>query len=130
MYTGTVVTARSFAFVLALSLTATPVLGVMCEMDCDQPPATSAECHESTASPGAPTVRGAHHGCDHAHMTGSPALLASASGRDSIINFVAIPVPTLAHASVTDARVAILAIHGPPGLSGRSTSSHNTVLRI
>ena len=130
MYTGTVVMARSFAFVLALMLTATPVLGVVCEMDCDQPPATSSECHESTASPGGPTVRGAQHGCDHDHTTGSPALLASASGRDSIVNFVAIPVPTLAHASVTDARVAILAIHGPPGLSGRSTSSHNTVLRI
>jgi hypothetical protein len=129
MYTGKVVIARSSAFVLALLLTAMPVLGVVCEMDCDQPPAAPSECHKSTASPGGSTVRGAQHGCDHDHTTGSPALLASASGRHSIVN-VAISVPALVHASVTDARVAIPAMHGPPGLSGRSTSSHNTVLRI
>lgn len=129
MYTGKVVMARSFAFVLALFLTATPVLGVVCEMDCDQP-AASAECHTSAASPVGPIVRAAQHGCDHDHSTGSPAVLASAIARDSGVNFVAIPVPTLAHVSVTDARVATLAMHEPPGLSGRSTSSHNTVLRI
>jgi hypothetical protein len=132
MYTGTVVAARFFAFVLALLLAATPVLGVVCEMDCDQPPATSSEseCHKSAVSPGGPTVRGAQHGCDHDHTTGGPALLASASARDSVAHFVAIQLPALAQVSAPDARVAILAMHGPPGLSGRNTSSTITVLRI
>ena len=130
MYTGTVVAARSFAFVLALLLTATPVLGVVCEMDCDQPLASSSECHKSAVSPGGPTVRGAQHGCDHDHTTSGPALLASASARNSVAHFVAIQLPTLAHVSAPDARVAILAMHGPPGLSGRNTSSTITVLRI
>ena len=130
LYTGAVVRVCSFAFVLALLVTAKPVLGVVCEMDCDQPPTTSSECHQSTGSPGGSTVRGGQHGCDHDHTAGSPALLANASVRDAVVNFVAIPVQTLAHVSVTDARVALFAMHGPPGLSGRSTSSHNTALRI
>jgi hypothetical protein len=129
MYTRTV-RLRSFAFVLALLLTATPLLGVVCEMDCDQPPATSSECHKSTASPGGPTVGGTQHRCDHDHTTGSPALLASTNARDSVGSVIAIQVPTLAHVSVTDARVPILAMHGPPGLSGRNTFFRITVLRI
>ena len=118
------------AFMLALLLTAMPVLGLVCEMDCDQQPTTSSECHESAASPGGPTVRGAQHGCDHDHTTGSPALLASAGARDSVAHFVATQLPTLAHVSAPDARVAILAMHRPPGVSARSTSSTITVLRI
>ena len=129
MYTETVVRSRCFAFVFALLLTATPVLRIVCEMDCDQPPATSA-CHKSAASPDGPTLRGAQHSCAHDHSTGSPALLTSTSARDSVGTFIALPVTTLAHASVTDARVPNLAVHGPPGLSGRSTSFRITVLRI
>jgi hypothetical protein len=129
MYTGAVVRFRSFASVLALLVTAMPVLGVVCEMDCNQPPATAA-CHTSAASSDGPTVRRAPHGCDHDHTTGTPALLTGASARDSVGNVIAVPVATLTHASVTNARVALLAMHGPPGLAGRSTSSPITVLRI
>ena len=130
MYTGRVVRFRASALVLVLLLAATPVLGLVCAMDCDQPPATSA-CHESTASAGGPVVRGAHHGCDHDHTTGNPALVAGASVRDSIGAVVAVPVPTLAHASTAQTRVANApAMHGPPGLIFRTTSSQITVLRI
>jgi hypothetical protein len=129
MYTRTV-KLRSFTFVLALLLTTTPLLGVVCQMGCDPPPATSSECHKSAASPAGPTVRGAQHSCDHDHTSGRLALLASTNERESIGRVIAIPGPTLAHASVTDARVAILSMHGSPGLSGRTSSFRITVLRI
>jgi metal-dependent amidase/aminoacylase/carboxypeptidase family protein len=130
MYTGRVVRLRSFALVLLLQFAATPVIGLVCEMDCDQPPAAPA-CHESTAPPDGPTVRGARHACDHDHTTSSLALLAAATARDSHGTFSAVSVPAFAYASAPDARVAIAAVHGPPGLSGRtSTSSRITVLRI
>ena len=129
VYTGRVVRLRLFALFFALALAATPVLGVVCQMDCDQLRATPT-CHESAGSPDGPTLRDAQHACNHDHSTGSPALLSSASARDSVGAFVALPLTTLAQASVPDARVAILAIHGPPGLSGRSKSSLAIVLRI
>jgi hypothetical protein len=129
MYTGGVVRLRSFALALLLQLAATPVIGLVCEMDCDQPPA-ALDCHESTDPPDGPTVRGAQHPCDHDHTTGSPALLAGGSARDVIGTFIAVSIPGFASASVPDARVAVAAIHGPPGLSGRSTARHITVLRI
>jgi hypothetical protein len=129
MYTVAVVRRRSIAFVLALFVTATPVLGVVCAMACDQPPASS-QCHESASSPGGPTIRAPQHGCDHDHAIGSQALLTSASSRDSVIKFAAISVPRLAHASLTDARAVTPAMHGPPGLNGRRTSFQITVLRI
>jgi hypothetical protein len=128
MYTGRVVRLRWFAFIVALVLAATPVLGAVCQMDCDQVRATPT-CHESASSPDGPIVRGAQHACNHDHSTGSPALLASVSARDSVANS-AIPVSTLAHAFVPDAGVTILSMHGPPGLSGRSTSFTTTILRI
>jgi hypothetical protein len=130
MYTGRVVRLRSFALVLLLQFAATPVIGLVCEMDCDQPPAAPA-CHESTIPYDGSTVRGGQHPCDHDHTTGSPALLAGASARDSLGTFSAVLVPAFAYASAPDARVANAAVHGPPGLSGRTrTSSRITVLRI
>jgi hypothetical protein len=120
---------RSFAFVVALLLTSTPVVGAICEMDCDQVPANP-PCHESARFPGGPAVRGAQHACNHDHSTESPALLAGAGARDSVRAFVVLPLTTLAHALAPDARVAILAMHGPPGLGGRSTPSATTILRI
>jgi len=129
MYTGSVVRVRAIALVLGLFLGVAPVIRVICEMDCDQP-LTASHCHESTGSPGGPTVRGAEHACDHDHTPGGPALLTSASARDLVTTLIALPLATLAHASVTDARMAILAVHGPPGLSGRSTSFQSTILRV
>ena len=129
MYTGVVVKVRGYAFVLAVVLTATPVLGMVCQMDCDQPPAASA-CHKSAASPEGPTLRGARHACDHDHTSGKPALLTSSNVRDSAVTFVALRVAIPGHTSSPDARLAATSIHGPPGLSGRSTPSRIPVLRI
>src|SRR5687767_15398471 len=89
LYTGKVVKIRCFALVLALLSIASPVLGLVCQMDCDQPPA-AATCHESNGSPHGPTVRAAHHACDHDHTSGSPALLTAASPRDSLRTFIAV----------------------------------------
>lgn len=129
MYTGSVVRFRCFALVLAVLLAATPVLAVVCAMDCDQPPSTPA-CHTSVASLDGPSLRSTGHLCDHDHTAGSPALLVGSSARGFAETFVALPVPTLAHLSLSDARLAIASMHGPPGLSARSTSSRLTVLRI
>lgn len=131
MYTGGDVRLRSFALVLALLLAATPLLGVVCEMDCDQPQATSPACHTANVPDDAITLRNGPHSCDHDHTSGSPALLASASGRDSVGASVAVPLPTLAHVSVPAARMVLAAaLHGPPGLSGGMKASYLTVLRI
>lgn len=130
MYTGSVVKVRVFAFVLALAFAATPLLGVVCQMDCDQP-VKSLICHESTTSDGA-RVRSANHPCDHDHMGGSPALVTGAAGaRDSIeTGRVSVAVSALVHATVPDVRTAMTDMHGPPGISGRSVSSRTSVLRI
>jgi hypothetical protein len=132
MYTGRAVRLRSFALVLALLVAATPVIGVLCEMECDQPRAgSSSPCHEGGDPDNGTTFRGVPHVCDHDHTGGSPALLTSATGRDSVGASVAAPPPTLLHGLVREAGMAAAAaMHGPPGLGSRSTSSQLTVLRI
>jgi hypothetical protein len=121
---------RSVALVLALLVAATPAIGAVCEMGCEQPPASS-PCHKASPPQGGTALQSAPHGCGHAHTSGSPAFLTSAANRDSVgISFPAAPVSFLP-AMVHKARVASTAsLHGPPGLSGRRTSAHRTVLRI
>jgi hypothetical protein len=121
---------RSFALVVALFVGATPVIGVVCELECE-PPATSSGCHESSAPHDEAAVRSAQHPCDQDHTTDEPALLKSASGRDSAGASVAVSMSLLPHASVSETRTATAAaMHGPPGLSGRRTPSRTIVLRI
>jgi hypothetical protein len=128
MYTGQVVKFRVFAFVLALLVAATPVLGAVCQMDCDQVPAAPA-CHQSMSKPDGPIVRGTHHPCDHDHTGGSPALLANATAHDSAASVVGVSVPTATHEALVDVRPAA-STHGPPGPNSLSTSSLITILRI
>ena len=132
MYTGGTVWLRSFAFVLALLVAATPVIRVVCEIDCDQPLAPSSPpCHDASVPHDGSTLRGVPHACDHDHTGPSPALLTGATGGNSVGTSVAAPLPRLVRALVPEVRAAAdEAMLGPPGLSGRSTSSHNTVLRI
>jgi hypothetical protein len=125
MYTG-VVRLRCFAFVLALLPAATPVLGIVCQMDC-QPAATSA-CHKAGPHEG-PTANAAHR-CEHDHTAGDSAVLTTASARPSAGPFVGITVATLAHTSLADTRMALFSMHGPPGPISGSSPSHTTVLRI
>ena len=131
MYTGSVVRFRLFAFVLTLLFAVTPVLGVVCQMDCGQPP-KSAACHESTTSSDGPSVRSTHHLCDHDHTGDGPALMAGTTGaRESIGSApVSVSISALVHQTVPEVRTAIADMHGPPGLTSRSVSSRITVLRI
>jgi hypothetical protein len=129
MYTGQVVKFRVFAFVLALLVAATPVLGAVCQIDCDQAPAAPA-CHQSMSKPVGPIVRGTHHSCDHDHTGGSPALLANATARDSAASVVGVSVPTATHEALVDVRLTVTSTHGPPGPNSLSTSSLITILRI
>jgi hypothetical protein len=130
VYTGPV-RLRSFALALALLVAATPVIGIVCAMDCDQPPATSLPCHDATVPHDGITLRAAPHACDHDHTGAGPALLTSASGRDSVGTSIASLAPTFVFAIVPEPHAtAAGAMHGPPGLSARSWSSLITVLRI
>ena len=130
MYTG-IVRLRSFALALALLVAATPVIGIVCAMDCDQPPATSSTCHDGSVLHAGITVQSAPHACDHDHGGASPALLTNASGRDSSGTSAAALSFTFVLAILPEAHApAAGAMHSPPGLSARSTSFQSTVLRI
>lgn len=130
MYTGEVVRSRIPALALGLWLSVMPVLSVLCEMDCDRVPGPIS-CHQAASLPGGPTARSAHHACDHAHTTGSPALLTSISPRDAVGAFALGPVATPAHPSIAaDARIAIAAPHEPLGDRHSRTSSRAPILRI
>ena len=122
---------RLFAFTFALLFAVTPVLGVICQLDCGaaQAAAPTATCHE-TAGPdkGATTVRGTH-GCTHDYMGDGLALLTSASARDisvAPIAILSVLVPPLLGA----AQAQRIAMHGPPGFDARLQTSLITVLRI
>src|SRR5687767_9456082 len=104
MYTGRAVTVPSFALALALLLAATPVLSIICELDCGQPAALSSGCHEAKVLDDGARLRGASHACDHDHAGGIPALLTGATGRDSVGPSFAAP-PAAAHASLPEARM-------------------------
>jgi hypothetical protein len=131
MYTRGAVTLRSFALALALLIAATPVIGVVCAMDCHPAPATSSLCHEAAVPHDRVTFRAAPHACDHDQTGGTAALLAIASARDCarISTVATAPTPALAMLPEADAAAAD-AEHGPPGLGVRMTSFHITVLRI
>ena len=131
MYTGGVVTLRSFALVLALLIAAPPVLGVVCAMDCDQPPATSSACHDTSGPRGGTTLRAVPHACDHDHAEARPALPTSSSARYSVGTSVAASAPTLVLATLPEThRATAGASWGPPGVIAGIRSSHITVLRI
>jgi hypothetical protein len=120
---------RSFALVLALVVGSAPAVSLVCEMDCAHPPAASTLCHETVPGDGS-TLRAVHI-CDHDQAGGGPALLTSATGRDSAgSSFAAAPL-TVAASVVPEAPLVTGApMYGPPGPGGRSTSSRVTVLRI
>lgn len=130
MYTGAV-RLRSFALALALLVAATPVIGIVCAMDCDQPLATSVPCHDATVPHDGIRLSAAPHACDHDHAGGTPALLTSASARESVGTSVAALAPAVVFALLPEADAAAAgAMHGPPALSARSTPFLITVLRI
>ena len=130
MYTKEVVRLRSFALVLALLLAVGPVIGVVCELDCDQPPAKSSPCHNAAAREGA-TMRATTHACGHAHVAGPRALLTGTNSRDQLVTSIAVMSLCVMRASLPEpGKGTVVALHGPPGLNSGSTASLATVLRI
>jgi hypothetical protein len=121
---------RFSAFVLALLIAASPAIGLLCEMDCDHPPAASEPCHAAHGLQNDATLREAPHGCSHDHTGGNPALLSSAPSRYAAGPILVALSPALqivAHQS----RVSVDGgMHDPPGPTSRNTSSRLTVLRI
>ena len=131
MYTGKVVRFRVFALVVTLLVAATPVLGVLCQMDCDEG-RTTAACHQSTSSAGGPALRGVDHPCDHDHTVSTLGVASATNARD-LVEGSLLSMTTLAlnYAPAPELRAAAGAdMHGPPGASGRSVSSLTSVLRI
>lgn len=131
MYTGPVVRVRLLAFIVTLVVAASPVLGLVCQMDCDQHQAMGA-CHESATSSDRTSLQSADHPCDHDHATGSLGVVTSVtSSRDAVMlghssPLVSNPSPSLSpeiHRALSD-------MHGPPDVTGRSVSSRTTILRI
>jgi hypothetical protein len=109
-------------------IAATPVLSVVCEIDCEAVPAAST-CHEAQSAPEEQTLRGIH-GCEYAHSTG-PALQASANARDAVGTLIAVPLAGLTPAAIPNAVAAGVGVHGPPGFKAPGTSSaSSTILRM
>ena len=128
MYTWRVVKFRLFGFVMALLVAVTPVLGFVCQMDCDRP--LKPTCHETMGSFGGPTIGAVHHACDHDHTGARAALVGSTGTREAVgPGFVSIAPTAFGQATVPDI-AAMFDMHGPPGSSARSVSSRTTVLRI
>ncbi len=130
MYTSSV-RLRLFACAFALLFAVTPLMGLICQLDCRtaRAAAATAPCHETAAADkGSTTVRGTH-GCTHDHGGDGPALLTSASAPDMSVAPVAtlsVLVPPLLSA----AQAHRIAMHGPPGFDARLQTSLTTVLRI
>ena len=129
LYTGGV-RFRAAAFVLALLVGASPIIGTVCTMDCDQPSrAKSPPCHDAGARHGL-TWHGAPHACDQDHTAARPALLTSVAGGSGGPSVGALNA-IVAWAFLSDRRVASAGgLHGPPGISAHRPSSSITVLRI
>jgi hypothetical protein len=123
-----VVRVRCVALVLLLTVAVVPVIGVVCELDCDKAGARSA-CHGAAAGETA-VLRGNVHGCGHGHLAGAPALLARASSRAHEVWPDALPLLFVPTVSPAPELPAALTLHGPPGLDSRNTNAIPTVLRI
>jgi hypothetical protein len=132
MYTERVVRLRSFALMLALLVAATPVVGILCAMDCEPPVAAAPSCHEASATgpQDAVTLRAVLHACDHDHTGGSPSVTV-AGERDSA-GFSVVAQASAAAVAIFDEAYAAttVGLHGPPGLTTRRSLARSTVLRI
>jgi hypothetical protein len=113
---------------MALLVAVTPVLGFVCQMDCDRP--LKPTCHETIASFDGPTIGAVHHACDHDHTGARAALVGSAGVREAVGPSFVSNAPTPFGQVAVPGIAAMFDMHGPPGPSARSVSSRTTVLRI
>jgi hypothetical protein len=128
MYTGSV-KLRLLALMLALAVTATPVIGSVCQLDCQQPKPVSTRCHDAAVPDDGTTFRDAPHRCDRDHVGGSAALLTGVIGRNVVTGaFAAVPSPLIRVLKAEPHAATREGNHAPPGPPG-STSAF-TVLRI
>jgi hypothetical protein len=130
VYTRTV-RFRAVAFVIALFFGLSPVVGAICELDCDdsQPKQTQQDCHRTPGSTDGTSVRDGGHACGHRHND-VPAFVAGPNARDvTSLSVAVLPAATL-H-SVAPAREGSRSplTHGPPGSTARITA-FSTILRI
>jgi hypothetical protein len=117
---------RAFTLVLTLLIAAAPVVGLICELDCDAPRGTGQTCH--TGARDVVSLRNSGHECRRQHDP-TEATVTNAStgnfGTSSIAAFLAIGPSVVATGQSRPA-----CVHGPPGSSARSVTSLNTILRI
>jgi hypothetical protein len=127
MYTG-IVKRRAFTLVLTLVVAATPVVGVICEIDCDAPRGTQQTCHEPAGAREVVSLRNSGHECRRQHDP-TEATVANASAGNLGTSSIAAFLPIGPSVVATDqSRPAC--VHGPPGSSARTVTSLNTILRI
>jgi hypothetical protein len=129
MYTGGV-RLRWFAFVVALIVAATPMVGALCAMDCNHPRAVTSHCHDVAPADESVTFRAVPHACNHDHTAMNPALLSGVSGRPlSAPLSGAAPMPShwMVHALGS---LRATPMDGPPGPIGYGTPFPIAVLRI
>jgi hypothetical protein len=108
----------------------TPMIRMVCEMDCDQTRPASPACHTSSPSHDIVSWRTTPHGCNHDHSFAKPALVTSSNDRDASGAFAALvsqtieAVPFDVHARPAGSG------HGPPGLRTDTHPARTTTLRI
>jgi hypothetical protein len=130
MYTRTV-NVRVAAFVIAMTFGVSPVVGPMCELNCDASQATQTkrDCHGGSESSDDTTIRAFGHACGH-HHDDVRAFVTGANARD--VAGVSGAALTAAAPPVIVAAPQVLVVrlmHGPPGSTARITAL-STVLRI
>jgi hypothetical protein len=127
MYTESV-RFRAFTCVLTLLVATAPVIGVICELDCDAPKAARQTCHEPVVTRDAMIVRAAGHACRH-QPGPTEATVTNASARDFGTSSIATFLPIRAFLAGRD-QIRPNTVHGPPGSRPRGATSLTLVLRI
>jgi hypothetical protein len=130
MYTG-LVALRSIALVVALLVGVTPVIGAICQLDCDRPKAQSTKpaCHSTSGASDGASMRDVAHPCGHRH-DGLVAFVAGSSAREVGMSIAPLAVTSVPNLMTALQGACVFMTHSPPGLIARTATSLNTVLRI
>ena len=122
---------RAAALLIVLALSATPVAGIVCDLNCESHSSSRAshipECHAHAASPHGAAIQGVHI-CDHDVNCGSFVV----KGQESLVGSAAMHAigRSLSMASDNGRIVASVFATSPPGASALPSPSRITVLRI
>jgi hypothetical protein len=118
---------RPVAFILVFVLMVAPILGVVCDIECDQVPIATA-CHDADTAPEGPTIDGPRI-CRQHYSAGSPVLITNGYARESVGTLGATPLTSVTSPSVVVASARV-GMHGPPRPSGHTFSSSIAILRM